>query len=808
MMGLRRTFLWKVGLAGLLALLWWGCAMDDSHPSGSSDSANPSHSSTDSLLVLCLSTGTEGAARNRKASNKSSSGAASSECVEELRSFRGPFARSVQPLVRTSLSQAAGLQKNHPVLVVGPPGAIAGMPVRDSAFSVGLADSSFTVRGRKGSSPANVLLAHRSSPWSSEHSAYLVVARQQETAVQYAVRGLPFSVPRGGYRVLRNERLVARRGPLNVAHPFVENAQGTPASFQQHRSLRGGGPTVETEHLRVYAVDESAFSKERVHSIARRQERVRGRVRALLGSDILAARKIDYYLFGDAQSLGTLGIEMPPETVLAYPAPHFTRWSARRRYVDVVPGRAARLTYPRDAVIWARDAQGHPATALLEVGVAVVSETDPSGSLSYRRRAARLHRAGLVPELDTLLSEHWRRHASPLLVEPLAGAVVDFLLDRWGRKAFRHRYASWTLRKADSASVRQAWRRYLDTLDSIPARPGEAFPEASSSPGQQPFRNGITMAYASGPVKSPEGYASAAADSSQVRARQLGANSIAIVPYTEVPSADTAVSLLPRRHNFDGEVAIVGGESDASIVHAIRDAHRRNLAVMLKPQFGVHVEWPGAVQMDSEIEWNRFFRAYRRWIVHYALLAERYDVEQFAIGTELVHAVRERPDWWRQTIENIRHVYDGSLTYAAHWENARKISFWDALDVVGINAYAPLSKHHAPSDSALVAGAERFVRRWSALHRRTGRPVVLTEAGASNRAAPWTAPYEKREDQPVRPQEQARTYAALIEAIEDEEWIRGVYWWRLPVAPSDTGPFTIPGTPAADVLSGWYRGNS
>jgi hypothetical protein len=268
------------------------------------------------------------------------------------------------------------------------------------------------------------------------------------------------------------------------------------------------------------------------------------------------------------------------------------------------------------------------------------------------------------------------------------------------------------------------------------------------------------------------------------------------------------VALLPRRHSFDGDVTIIGGESDASIAHAILDAHRRNLTVMLKPQFGARVEWPGAVQMDSDREWDRFFRAYRRWIVHYALVAQRYDVAQLAVGTELVHAVRERPSWWRTTINQLRHIYDGSLTYAAHWENADRIAFWDALDVVGINAYAPLSENESPSDSALAAGAERIVQRWAALHRRTERPVVFTEAGAPNRKAPWTAPYAELEDRPVRPHDQARTYAALIEAMKDEAWIQGVYWWRWPVSSVNSGPFDIRKTPAADTLRDWYDGDS
>lgn len=787
-------------MAGLLAILWFGCSGDDAQPGRSGTRNSQSIPSSDSLLVLCLlSSESKDAVRSQEEASNSLSGRSSSpECQQQLQDFNPPLSRRFQPFIRTSPQQAAGMQKKHPVLVVGTPKAVGAVPKLDSILSVALTDSVLAVRGRRYSSPTDVLLAHGPSPWNPDRSAYMAVASQREEAVRYAAGGLPFFLSQGSYRIIQDRRLTAA-GQLEDSH-------GPPGPAQQHRSLRGDGPAIETEHFRIYPGDESEFSKETVQRIVRRRERVRSRVQSLLGPGSSTLKPIDYYLFADAQSLGTLGVEVPPETMMMFPAPHFARWNARGRYVDVVPRQARRLSYPRDAVLWARDLQNRPATPLLEIGVAVVSEPDSSEDRLYRRRAARIREAGLVPPLDSLLNQNWREGSSPLLVEPLAGTFVDFLLDRWGREALQQRYASWTLRKADSSSFRRDWRRYLETLDYVQRHSHQPSGDDSSVP-DRPFRKGLTIAHPNGPVKSPNGYASPAADSSQADARRLGANAIAIVPYTEVPAADTAVAVLPRRHKFDGETKIIGGESDASIAHAIRDAHRRDLTVMLKPQFGSQVEWPGAIRMDSEEEWDRFFRAYRRWIVHYALLAQRYDVEQLAIGTELVHAVRKRPGWWRETIGQLRHIYDGSLTYAAHWENADEISFGDALDVVGINAYAPLSEKESPSDSALVAGTEDNFQQWADLHHRTGRPVVLTEAGASNRGAPWKAPYAEREDRPVRPHDQARTYAALIEAMRDKTWIRGVYWWRWPVSSPDSGPFDIRNQPAADTLHEWYVGS-
>lgn len=45
---------------------------------------------------------------------------------------------------------------------------------------------------------------------------------------------------------------------------------------------------------------------------------------------------------------------------------------------------------------------------------------------------------------------------------------------------------------------------------------------------------------------------------------------------------------------------------------------------------------------------------------------------------------------WRILISETRQLYSGKLTYAANFDNYTQIAFWDALDLIGINAYFKL----------------------------------------------------------------------------------------------------------------------
>ncbi|MEU6352674.1 glycoside hydrolase TIM-barrel-like domain-containing protein [Streptomyces sp. NPDC047072] len=242
--------------------------------------------------------------------------------------------------------------------------------------------------------------------------------------------------------------------------------------------------------------------------------------------------------------------------------------------------------------------------------------------------------------------------------------------------------------------------------------------------------------------------------------------------------------------------------SDASMRRITARAHALGLKVMIKP----HVDLPGdedraEIRPRDRGEW---FTAYRRFITHYAALAADTGVEQFAVGTELA-GVSGDVTAWRKVVEAVRDRYDGPLTYAANYDEYRKVRFWKDLDVIGIDAYWPLSE--APTeDTAVLRRAWKPIREeLAAFSHEQGRRVLFTEAGYVSQRGATTAPYSWTVSGRPAPDEQAAAYRALLDSFTGRDWWAGVCWWMWDDWP-DSGEtparlaYTPHGKPAEGVL--------
>ncbi len=101
--------------------------------------------------------------------------------------------------------------------------------------------------------------------------------------------------------------------------------------------------------------------------------------------------------------------------------------------------------------------------------------------------------------------------------------------------------------------------------------------------------------------------------------------------------------------------------------------------------------------MDSEENWKILEDSYQSFILTYAKSAEEMKAEILCIGTELEKFVAKRPEYWRKLIKEIRKVYNGKLTYAANWDEFKRVTFWGELDFIGVDAYFPLSEEKSPT---------------------------------------------------------------------------------------------------------------
>lgn len=266
---------------------------------------------------------------------------------------------------------------------------------------------------------------------------------------------------------------------------------------------------------------------------------------------------------------------------------------------------------------------------------------------------------------------------------------------------------------------------------------------------------------------------------------EYGVNSIALVPY-----GMTRMGL--------GAIRYGGLERDDDLIKIAEHAHTLGIKVMLKPQLWAPGMFIGDLDFPAEQERKAWFVEYREFIGHYAGLATRMRADIFCVGTELSKLTRDQNEW-RRIIAEVRRVYKGPLTYAAvqgpEFEN---LTFWDALDYIGLNNYYPLQDDL--STTAIVAKVE-------AVQKKFRKPVIFPEAGFASLEAPHKAPWDDTRRK-LSMEDQARCYEATYRAFWSKPWFKGIYWWKVGTngfgGPND-GSHTPWGKPAMEVVRRWYK---
>jgi hypothetical protein len=293
------------------------------------------------------------------------------------------------------------------------------------------------------------------------------------------------------------------------------------------------------------------------------------------------------------------------------------------------------------------------------------------------------------------------------------------------------------------------------------------------------------------------------------RLRDLGVTHVTLVPFGWQRAADDPQV---RIDTSDGWYS----ESHRGIRSLARQADSLGMGVILKP----HI-WIGGydeqqdrsdIGFDAEAKWARWEESYRRFLLIYARLAEEIDADGLVVGTELSRPATTRSDFFRALADTVRTVYDGNLTYAANWHDEYdKITFWDALDYVGVQAYFPLVDTPDPSLDTLRDRWRTHRRTLSELHQRTGKPILFTEIGYRSARtaakAPWRWP-EKDGGAALDSALQARCYRAFLSTMQNTPWFTGaaIWKWHPRTSRRDPTAFTPQGKPAERVLYRWFTG--
>ncbi len=293
---------------------------------------------------------------------------------------------------------------------------------------------------------------------------------------------------------------------------------------------------------------------------------------------------------------------------------------------------------------------------------------------------------------------------------------------------------------------------------------------------------GITV----GPIESalhPEaGYGTERGRAAFAEAERMGATWVAITPFGRV-------------WDLDGGGVDLTFEADAEqnardVLTAIRHAHELGLRVMLVPHLWVESGgWRAQIDPGDDAGWERWAASYRRFLLHWADIAERGGVELFSVGVELRSWVTgPRASSFRAIIADVRAHYRGLLTYSANWDDVEHTVILGELDVIGVNAFYPLTKKEEASYDDLRLGGLTVAADLQVLATTWHKPVLLTEMGYTTRPDPALRPWEwpdGMQNVVVDEVAQATAYRALLTPLFDQPWCAGFFVWRTYADPDD-----------------------
>jgi hypothetical protein len=266
----------------------------------------------------------------------------------------------------------------------------------------------------------------------------------------------------------------------------------------------------------------------------------------------------------------------------------------------------------------------------------------------------------------------------------------------------------------------------------------------------------------------------------------IGAQWISLMPYgfvgEDMPDFHyvSAKDTLRKNHQW-------WGESPEGVTECIKLAHQKNVKVMLKPHMWVaRGTFTGDFGFKNEADWQVFEKGYRNYILEFAELAQKQNVEMFCMATEMKRSVNERKDFWNSLITDIKKVYKGKLTYAENWDCFKDVPFWNKMDFIGIDGYFPLSDEKTPKTEELI---EEWNSHKKSITNYAGKmqiPILFTEFGYRSCDYSAEKPWESNFTLPDNEIAQANAYEAFFKTIWDEPYFAGAFIWKwFPVKMND-----------------------
>lgn len=252
--------------------------------------------------------------------------------------------------------------------------------------------------------------------------------------------------------------------------------------------------------------------------------------------------------------------------------------------------------------------------------------------------------------------------------------------------------------------------------------------------------------------------------------KKINAEWVAWVPYAYC-KVTTGEIFSNNQRQWKGET-LEGSEQ------AILVAKQNGLKVMLKPHVWLSdLSYGGRLQMPEE-NWCNWQDGYKKYILEFAKLAQKHEIEIFCIGTEQQASVERDTAFWNQLILDVKQVFKGKITYAANWDEYKTCPLWENLDYIGIDAYFPLLDKAIPAVDELEKGWNKWKGELYSVYRIFQKPILFTEFGYRSTQYATRSPWEDVTDDSYCESCQAEALQAKFNALWAETWTAGGFLWK------------------------------
>ncbi len=619
----------------------------------------------------------------------------------------------------------------------------------ENLLPVAFDDQSFVFNEQTYDSPNAILkLFPYPNPYNQKLPIYLLLGNDNEVIQNFLQEHYPNDLSdllrwSWGYEV-------QQAGEIKVSGYFNETTWQI--DEKTHFDFTGKNDTIlETTHFQFIS-HSTPLSKEKVELIAEKCEQTYSSIADFVGASNKLP-KIAYHFYPSVENKALQISNMVEGSA-----------NMKEHRIDVVMNDnfQGSLQHPENKLV-IRQTLDKPNLLALEEGLSN-HFTENWQKKGYKYWTQKLFLSGNLPSLKELITNEIYEKESYLVMGAMAATFVDFLIDKFEKKAFLANYATWQYE--DLSALDKEWRAYLKNITSSTITENE-----SVNKKKLPYLKGFNFAHEG--YRIYNGYGSTLAKESLQRLDEIGSNAIAIVPYSYMRD--------PEKPSYIPIIQSTGGENDQAVLFSHYEAKKMGMSTMLKPQIWVGRSWPGDIKMNSKKDWETFFENYYRWTRHYAMLAEINGLDSYCIGVEFAKATLAKEQEWRQLIKKLRGIYSGQLTYAANWgDEFENLSFWDELDFIGLNCYYPLSKGDNPSRRELTKAFDKVIDKIEVVCKKYKKPLVFTEIGFRSVEGPWKNPHAKEAGRAFNDAHQKLCYEVVLESIKNKKWCNGILWWKWP----------------------------